>query len=324
MSDILSLKDHFATGATAEIESLFLISRSNCAFVNYRSEAACVAARDRFHNSTFRNRNLVCRLRQSATTSSSSSRSQEDVATSVESPASQFPEEEPLSPLIVGPVIEKSVRKTPARYFVLKSLTLHDLQASLSKGTWATQKHNESVLDKAFADAEAVYLVFSANKSGEYFGYARMMSAIPSEPTVQAKVAPGSNAQDSSYTPRTIPTSATATAPKGRIIDDLARGTIFWEAETPESEQSEGVQKNIVKQGEGACREFRIQWINTTKLPFFHTRGLRNPWNANREVKVARDGTELEPRLGKYLLLMFDDVGQNATFSNAQPGRMWG
>lgn len=29
---------------------------------------------------------------------------------------------------------------------------------------------------------------------------------------------------------------------------------------------------------------------------------LRNPWNQNREVKVSRDGTEIEPDVGRQLL----------------------
>jgi hypothetical protein len=40
---------------------------------------------------------------------------------------------------------------------------------------------------------------------------------------------------------------------------------------------------------------FRIQWIKVGPLAFNRTRLLRNPWNADREVKVSRDGTEVEP-----------------------------
>ena len=51
---------------------------------------------------------------------------------------------------------------------------------------------------------------------------------------------------------------------------------------------------------------FRIEWIRTNALPFFRTRHLRNPWNHGREVKVSRDGTELEPTLGQQLLFEWD------------------
>jgi hypothetical protein len=41
------------------------------------------------------------------------------------------------------------------------------------------------------------------------------------------------------------------------------------------------------------------------ELPFRLTQGLRNPWNANREIKVALDGTEIEPSVGRRLIQMF-------------------
>ena len=40
---------------------------------------------------------------------------------------------------------------------------------------------------------------------------------------------------------------------------------------------------------------FKIEWIRVGNLPFGRTKHLRNPWNADREVKISRDGTELEP-----------------------------
>jgi len=46
---------------------------------------------------------------------------------------------------------------------------------------------------------------------------------------------------------------------------------------------------------DGWGQSFNIQWIKLGSLPFGRTRHLRNPWNADREVKVSRDGTEVEP-----------------------------
>lgn len=45
--------------------------------------------------------------------------------------------------------------------------------------------------------------------------------------------------------------------------------------------------------------------MSTNRLPFYRTRGLRNSWNGNRDVKVARDGTELETDVGTRLLELF-------------------
>src|SRR5271170_2491143 len=41
-------------------------------------------------------------------------------------------------------------------------------------------------------------------------------------------------------------------------------------------------------------------------VQFQRTRLLRNPWNGNREVKISRDGTEIEPSVGARLLKEFD------------------
>ena len=49
-------------------------------------------------------------------------------------------------------------------------------------------------------------------------------------------------------------------------------------------------------------KPFKVEWMSTNRLPFYRTRGLRNAWNANREVKIARDGTELEPGVGRQLV----------------------
>jgi YT521-B-like domain len=37
-------------------------------------------------------------------------------------------------------------------------------------------------------------------------------------------------------------------------------------------------------------------------VPFCRFRGLRNPWNRNLEVKIARDGQEIEPSVGATLV----------------------
>lgn len=57
---------------------------------------------------------------------------------------------------------------------------------------------------------------------------------------------------------------------------------------------------------------FKIQWIRTDKLSFLRTRHLRNPWNHDREVKVSRDGTEIEPSVGAALLAEWDKLDKEA------------
>lgn len=207
-----------------------------------------------------------------------------------------------------------------AKYFILKSLTLQDLELSVRNGIWTTQSHNEEILNKAFQTVEEVYLIFSANKSGEYFGYARMVSPIMDDAQQIMDPAPNPETLDSVDIPKSIPTPATEYAPKGRIIDDSARGTIFWEAEFSDSEGEDEGNNNdkeeartqdptdpTVAQNWG--KPFKVQWISTNRVPFYRTRGLRNAWNANREVKIARDGTELETGTGARLIQMFHRLG---------------
>lgn len=47
---------------------------------------------------------------------------------------------------------------------------------------------------------------------------------------------------------------------------------------------------------------FKVEWLCTDRLPFYCTRHFRNPWNQDREIKVSRDGTEVEPGVGQQLL----------------------
>lgn len=161
-------------------------------------------------------------------------------------------------------------------------------------------------------------MVFSANKSGEYFGYARMVSPIDDDPAAAIEFAPKAQATNDLDLPKAIPTDATENCPRGRIIDDSARGTIFWEVERDEADgvaETDSEDSHSVKSGmDGEAgtkawgKPFKLEWLSTARLPFYRTRGLRNPWNSNREVKIARDGTELEPSVGRKLIGLFNRV----------------
>ena len=159
--------------------------------------------------------------------------------------------------------------------------------------------------------ADNVYLIFSANKSGEYFGYAKMISPINDDPAAAIEFAPKAQAVEDPELPKAIPTPASEFAPKGRIIDDSARGTIFWEAEREEgADEDEDSPKSDPDEESAPAskawgKPFKVAWQSTNRLPFYRTRGLRNPWNSNREVKIARDGTELETAIGRRLIGLF-------------------
>ncbi|KAE8133139.1 YT521-B-like domain-containing protein [Aspergillus pseudotamarii] len=312
-ADINELKDYFARDATHDVESVFLISKSNCAFVNYKTEVTCLAALSRFHDTRFHGARLVCRLRRDSMSppqpdSSSFSSQAENGTDAIHN--------EQNGNMLVKKIADStySSPRMPNRYFIVKSLSIDDLELSRQSGIWATQAHNEDNLNQAYQTTDNVYLVFSANKSGEYYGYARMVSPIQEDDSLIMEVLPRpSHVQAESEDLDLIPTPATSTAPNGRIINDLARGTVFWEADSSEDEGGSKIDKNIADVAEEVAesgfqsigKPFRIQWLSTERVPFYRTRGLRNPWNANREIKIARDGTEIEPTVGERLVQLF-------------------
>jgi hypothetical protein len=138
-----------------------------------------------------------------------------------------------------------------------------------------------------------------------------MISPINDDPAAAIEFAPKAHMVEDPELPKAIPTEATEFVPKGRIIDDSARGTIFWEVERDEEDEGDASSSNKSDQDiespppKAWGKPFKVEWLSTTRLPFYRTRGLRNPWNSNREVKIARDGTELETAVGRKLIRLF-------------------
>lgn len=143
-TDIMDLKNHFAKGAKTDIESLKLISKSGCAFVNYRSQAACSEAMVRFHGVEFFQTKLVCRLRKKEATAEVKRPLSLNIV-----PANDSIGQE-TSTNLQSPASSAENQRLRARYFVLKSMTLEDLDLSVQNEMWATQAHNEDALNGAF------------------------------------------------------------------------------------------------------------------------------------------------------------------------------
>ncbi|THU77055.1 YTH-domain-containing protein, partial [Dendrothele bispora CBS 962.96] len=133
-----------------------------------------------------------------------------------------------------------------------------NLDLSVQKGLWATQKHNEGILDQAFRTSKEVYIIFGVNKSGEFYGYARVESIL---------------------------------------VEGI------------------GGERKDETWGES----FKVEWICTERLPFYRIQHIRNSWNHDKEIKVSRDGTELEPSVGQQLI---DEWAKLAVEANQQPGTM--
>eukprot|EP00915_Cephaloidophora_sp_WS-2016_P006171 GHVH01008142.1.p1 GENE.GHVH01008142.1~~GHVH01008142.1.p1 ORF type:complete len:636 (+),score=60.04 GHVH01008142.1:31-1938(+) len=67
-------------------------------------------------------------------------------------------------------------RKIPVRFFVIKSLQMRNIYTSVQYGIWATGRNNTRNIALAFKSCDHVILFFSANESGGYQGYARVMT----------------------------------------------------------------------------------------------------------------------------------------------------
>ncbi|KAJ7833208.1 YT521-B-like domain-containing protein [Mycena olivaceomarginata] len=191
------------------ILSIFLMARSACAFVNYSSSAALGAAIAQFHGVPLREGYagpaLECRERHGDddlragvgeqrdvgmhrcwvrdrrrewmdAESGSHSKSRRDTSKDKDKDASTLASGSPSPGGEHGSASTSSsmlARHFPQRFFILKSLTREDLDLSVRTGVWATQRHNESVLDRAFRTAADVVLIFSVNKSGEFYGWGK-------------------------------------------------------------------------------------------------------------------------------------------------------
>ena len=161
---VIDLKDHFSREATRTIESLFLISKSNCAFVNYRTDEACTAAMARFHDSRFKGVRLVCRLRRTSATPSPGvptgpaalTPTANQAQTAVEAIAQNREISSRADELAQATLSDDSQcqAKVADKYFIMKSLTVEDMELSARNSIWATQAHNEDALNKAFEVSE--------------------------------------------------------------------------------------------------------------------------------------------------------------------------
>ena len=142
---------------TKGLESLFLISKSNCAFANYKDEEACSAAQAKIHDSRFQTVRLVSRLRRNSVGATAGASVPTGSADLTVSPTSATPspskvESEDATETVDEPQAQPTEdgEAPKDKFFVVKSLTVEDLELSVRNGIWATQSHNEDALNKAY------------------------------------------------------------------------------------------------------------------------------------------------------------------------------
>lgn len=62
------------------------------------------------------------------------------------------------------------------RYYVMRSISVQNIQISASKGIWATSVGNSQRLRQSLRDVDHVILVFAATESRNFCGYAKMLA----------------------------------------------------------------------------------------------------------------------------------------------------
>lgn len=169
-TSVLLLKDHFAEGFKNEIESVFVILKSNCAFINYTTEVVCREAVKKFHGSTFDSAVLSCRIQKSPAEATqeeaqvgepggnvpivSRNESPSELSPTVSTDSSSFSkaatELEDDQKTMAEEEEEEEEKQGEDRFFIIKSLSIQDLVLSVRYGLWTTQSHNEEVLNNAF------------------------------------------------------------------------------------------------------------------------------------------------------------------------------
>jgi hypothetical protein len=155
----MSLVLHVCKEASG-LESLFLISKSNCAFANFKNEELCSSAQAKIHDSRFQTVRLVSRLRRnSAGTAAGVSvptgpaaltpPSTNPIVAHTPSPESETKNKEIFSQSEDARGLDDTSLPKD-KFFIVKSLTVEDLELSVRNGIWATQSHNEGALNKAY------------------------------------------------------------------------------------------------------------------------------------------------------------------------------
>lgn len=147
------------------VESVFLMSKTNCAFANFKDEEACAAAQAKLHDSRFQNVGLTSRLRRNSVgVSASASTPADPTSDPIVTSESASPVKDTEGETAEADHEENSSAKD--KFFVVKSHTVEDLELSIRNGTWATQPHNEAAFNKAY-QARCSYdgYIFNANNS---------------------------------------------------------------------------------------------------------------------------------------------------------------
>lgn len=72
----------------------------------------------------------------------------------------------------------------------------------------------------------------------------------------------------------------------------------LWDPEIPKTASNQ----NLLSKLEQFGNPCQIEWLSTTEIRFDEVRDIKNAWNGNKEVHVARNVTAIETLAASYLL----------------------
>ncbi|OAP62882.1 hypothetical protein AYL99_02109 [Fonsecaea erecta] len=405
-ANILNLRDHFYQVAGSDLVSITYNPEARYAFANFSTKASRLKVIELAASTLFHEKRLDCRIRsESGRRSIKVSYGHDNHGgrkISIHQPVelekkieelSRFPEADPSQ-------LGKD------KYFIIKSFSIEAMHHSLQMNQWHVPCRHVYRINNAVQTARKVYLIFSVNGSGQFFGYALLTSAIvcdemdnptndrelhfplsaedenPAQNAIR-NIAPASSGQTPSTTVRSRSPSDASSQPfpltpskslpapllnPGIIQYKPSRRQIVWEASScdhrdsaaSDSESSsasrslpslqDGVARRsasssdtspILKRNPSFCgknspptstrspsptgirdeglsnsdddttvmrtlRQFghpcRIKWLAADSLSFDEVCGIRNKWNDNKPIHVARNATPVHPDAATALL----------------------
>jgi hypothetical protein len=84
----------------------------------------------------------------------------------------------------------------------------------------------------------------------------------------------------------------------------------LWNAEESRAQSNQALLLSKLEQFGNPCQ---IKWLSTKEIPFEEVRGIKNAWNSNKEVHVARNVTAIETNAASYLLHSWNINTDDAT-----------
>ena len=352
---IMRLRDYFSFAMPTQHDLLSISYNPDAryAFINFQTESARILAIEQAAHYLFDTKRLDCRVRNGSNRSTKVSyglhlgRPGQPIAISPEQPDSLHHKVEELSHFPEADTGQHGQGK----YFVLKSYSLETLYRSLGSGLWHVPKRHVERLNHAFQTASKVYLIFSVNGSGRFFGYASMRAEIrkdeeflvlPAGTDLPSRILDVPNNWESPNSDDDLKTdplsrrqslsSCTSSCSTGSISYDPQRRKITWHApwschQTKELKSSfDDLPMNrssgsstmvtspsrpdpgtLISDLTRYTRPCEVKWLSTQSIPFDEIRGLRNAWNSNKEIHIARNVTAVEPNSATSLLKRWEE-----------------